>query len=657
MSIFRKRSLVLKAAIAIPSVWFLFVIITGYKHRLKLGTSEREDVLNLHDRDVINSEANLHNYKPEVAAKGVNLLAADSKKVNIIENDQGAGIPLDNLNLHLQDDLQRSGVEKMEKHLQEHTDKIKSKGVQQKDSLQREDGLKQSTKPYFPQAPGEMGRPVRLKKLSPEEQKEVDEGLQKNAFNQYISDRVSLHRHLPDVRDPQCSKQQYLPVSQLPDTSVIICFHNEAWSTLLRTVYSVIDRSPPSLLNEVILVDDFSDMDHLKQQLDEFAVKTDKVRVIRAKRREGLIRARLLGAASAVGQVLTYLDSHCECAEGWLVPLLDQIARNVTTVVCPVIDVINDSTLEYHYGKAASISVGGFDWNMQFNWHAIPEREKKRRASEVDPLHTPTMAGGLFSIDKAWFEKLGTYDPGFDIWGGENLEISFKTWMCGGTLEIIPCSHVGHIFRKRSPYKWRTGTNVLKKNSIRLAEVWLDDYKKYYFDRVSNDLGDFGDVSSRKKLRQDLGCKSFKWYLENVYPEQFIPGDAVASGEIRNKGDASEWCLDSLANRAAHHKPVSMYKCHRQGGNQFWQFSKEAEIRRDDSCLDYSGKDVIVYPCHNQKGNQQWKYNTETLAISHVSSGRCMEMSSDHKKVIMETCHGSPRQQWVVENYKPEKLR
>ena len=56
----------------------------------------------------------------------------------------------------------------------------------------------------------------------------------------------------------------------------------------------------------------------------------------------------------------------------------------------------------------------------------VPQRERDRHKSSAEPVYTPTMAGGLFSINKAFFQKLGTYDSGFDIWGGENLELSFK---------------------------------------------------------------------------------------------------------------------------------------------------------------------------------------------------------------------------------------
>ncbi|XP_017473458.1 PREDICTED: putative polypeptide N-acetylgalactosaminyltransferase 9 isoform X1 [Rhagoletis zephyria] len=506
-------------------------------------------------------------------------------------------------------------------------------------------------------APGEMGKPVVLPTNMTEEMKKaVDDGWAKNAFNQYVSDMISVHRTLPDTRDAWCKEPgRYL--KNLPATDVIICFHNEAWSVLLRTVHSVLDRSPPELINKVILVDDFSDMPHTKQQLDDYFAAYPKVQILRAPKREGLIRARLLGARHATAPVLTYLDSHCECTEGWLEPLLDRIARNSTTVVCPVIDVIDDTTLEFHFHDSGLVNVGGFDWNLQFNWHGVPEREKGRREHNAAPVPSPTMAGGLFSIDRKFFERLGTYDSGFDIWGGENLELSFKTWMCGGTLEIIPCSQVGHIFRKRSPYKWRSGVNVLKKNSVRLAEVWLDDYAKYYYQRIGYNKGDFGDVSSRRALRENLGCKNFKWYLDNIYPELFIPGDSVAHGEIRNLGAGGRTCLDSPADKKNLKKAVGLYPCHRQGGNQYWMLSKAGEIRRDEACLDYAGHDVILYPCHGSKGNQFWKYNQQNHQIRHGPSDKCLAISEKKDKVLMEECGSNQlRQQWKLENYDPSKL-
>lgn len=36
------------------------------------------------------------------------------------------------------------------------------------------------------------------------------------------------------------------------------------------------------------------------------------------------------------------------------------------------------------------------------------------------------MAGGLFGLDRSYFFEIGAYDPGLEIWGGENMEISFK---------------------------------------------------------------------------------------------------------------------------------------------------------------------------------------------------------------------------------------
>lgn len=107
--------------------------------------------------------------------------------------------------------------------------------------------------------PGDKGKPVKLVNVSAEIQKKIDKGWRRHQFNEFVSDLISVKRVLPDPRDEYC-KRSNLYLEELPSTSVIVIFHNEAWSTLLRTVHSVFDRSPEHLIKEIILVDDFSNM-------------------------------------------------------------------------------------------------------------------------------------------------------------------------------------------------------------------------------------------------------------------------------------------------------------------------------------------------------------------------------------------------------------
>lgn len=380
-----------------------------------------------------------------------------------------------------------------------------------------------------------------------------------------------------------------------------------------------------------------------------------KVKILRAESRGGLIKARIMGAKAAKGPVLTFLDSHIECAPGWLEPLLDRIAIDKTNVVCPVIDVIDDESLAFSYQTSEMLQVGGFDWMLVFDWNTVPQAERNRKNNSAEPTRSPTMAGGLFSIDKAFFEKLGMYDPDFDIWGAENLEISFKTWMCGGTLEIIPCSHVGHIFRKKSPYQWRPGVDVLRRNTIRLAEVWMDEYAKFYYLRTGEAKGDYGDISDRVKLRKDLNCKSFKWYMENVYSHMKVP-DNLAEGEVQNEGSAG-YCLDAAVREQDTSGKIQMYGCHHLGGNQFFEYTREHEIRKDKHCLDFNNE-LMLFQCHGAKGTQEWSYDPNTKHITHSRGQLCLARSNYHANSLeMQACNNThPSQRWNFQYLYNEKF-
>ena len=210
--------------------------------------------------------------------------------------------------------------------------------------------------------PGEGGKAHKLRV----EQRDEEERLKGvYGFNQLVSDEISLNRTVPDTREEECKWWDY--PSNLPTASVVLVFHNEGWSTLLRTVHSVINRSPPQFLHEIVLVDDKSELDHLHEKLDDLLKQPyyRKVKVVRNKEREGLIRARNNGAVASTGDVVVFLDAHCEVDYNWLPPLLAPIHEDRTTLSVPVIDGIkwDDFSITPVYA-AGSHSRGLFEWGM-----------------------------------------------------------------------------------------------------------------------------------------------------------------------------------------------------------------------------------------------------------------------------------------------------
>ena len=493
---------------------------------------------------------------------------------------------------------------------------------------------------YHPQeGAGQHGQPVFLKG---QEERMAKRLWHINKFNLVVSDKIALNRTLPDVRKSACQNTSY--ADNLPPASIIIVFHNEAFSTLMRTVQSVISRTPSHLLTEIILVDDASNRTFLQRPLEEHvrSLRPTKVTIQRSKSRVGLIKARLLGAKNSDDSagVLIFLDAHCEVTEGWIQPLLGRIAEKREAVVCPVIDIINDDN--FSYVKSFSLHWGAFNWELHFRWFTMGKTvmETFSDTGGTQPFSTPAMAGGLFAIDRDYFYEVGGYDERMDIWGGENLEMSFRIWMCGGSIEIAPCSHVGHVFRKASPYTFprQGGVNhVLHTNLARVAKVWMDDHAAFYFklNKLAKQEAELQDVSERLELRSRLKCHSFQWYLNNVWPENFMPSPSRFYGKIQHQ--QSSLCLQRPVvplgqTSKSPTGPASLTPCVSNFYNyqQMIMEKDQGAVMSDESmCLDVptyqtskmSDASVRFMAC-NQMERQKWKYQAQQIV--HLASQHCL---------------------------------
>ncbi|XP_039077235.1 polypeptide N-acetylgalactosaminyltransferase 9 isoform X2 [Hyaena hyaena] len=491
-----------------------------------------------------------------------------------------------------------------------------------------------------------------------EDSQEPESKYEEYGYNAQLSDRISLDRSIPDYRPQKC--RQMTHATDLPQISVVFIFVNEALSVILRSVHSVVNRTPSRLLKEVILVDDNSDSE-LKASLDQYVTRRypGLVKIVRNSRREGLIRARLQGWKAATAPVVGFFDAHVEFGTGWAEPALTRIQEDRRRIVLPAIDNIKYDTFEVQqYASAAH----GYNWGL-WCMYIIPPQDWLDRGDEAAPIRTPAMIGCSFVVDREYFGDIGLLDPGMEVYGGENIELGMRVWQCGGSMEVLPCSRVAHIERTKKPYN-NDIDYYAKRNALRAAEVWMDGFKSHVYMAwnipMTNPGVDFGDVSERRALRQRLKCRSFKWYLENVYPEMRTYNDTLTYGEVRNS-KASGYCLDQGAEDDDH---AILYPCHGMS-SQLVRYSAEGLLQLgplgstaflpDSKCLvdDGRGRAPALKKCEDvaRPAQRLWDF-TQSGPIVSRDTGRCLEveMSKDASfglRLVVQRCSG---QKWTIRN-------
>lgn len=266
------------------------------------------------------------------------------------------------------------------------------------------------------------------------------------------------------------------------------------------------------------------------------------------------------------------------------------------------------------------------------------------------------MTGGSYAIRRDHFLHLGGYDENLLIWNGENYELSIKLWLCGGGMFEIPCSRVAHLSKVHSAYRsTEEPIDFVGRNLKRVAEVWLDDYKQYFYAGDINRYKnlDAGDLTKQFEKKKSLNCKPFKYFLEVVSPEMLIyypiTPNYFANGHIEAQA-FPEKCLGMP--KGSYRDPVTLVECKQKSGTSY-TLTLEKSIRYDDTndqCL--SSQDLMFSNCYHQGGTQYWKFDPQTRQIINPPSKKCLESNSEDK-IFMSTCDVDKIEQkwkWSYEN-------
>lgn len=199
------------------------------------------------------------------------------------------------------------------------------------------------------------------------------------------------------------------------------------------------------LFKEIILVDDNSSNEELKEKLIEYVDKVNSqklgfIKVVCYSKQEGFICFRVSGWRVVIVFVVVFFDVYVEFNVGWVEFVFICIKENWKWIILLFFDNIKYDNFEI---EEYLLVVQGFDWEL---WCCYLNFFKVWwKLENFIVLIRSFVFIGCFIVDWQYFQEIGLLDEGMEVYGGENVEFGIRVWQCGGSVEVLFCLWIVYI--------------------------------------------------------------------------------------------------------------------------------------------------------------------------------------------------------------------
>lgn len=217
--------------------------------------------------------------------------------------------------------------------------------------------------------------------------------------------------------------------------TIVISSHNEG-DCLWKTVRAC-KHTAGALDCEIVVADDASS----DGSIETLQRRYRDVHVVAARERRGVSPTKDLGARSASGDVLIFLDGHCNPEPGAILRLIrdvEELAGNA--VVFPRVPPLDTERWEN------SREMVGYGFRMQlsrFECEWVRMKDLERRGNK---LVIPCFVGCCVAMSRELYERLGGWDTDMLQWGMEDVDFGLKVWLMGHEVLNDPFATIGHRF-------------------------------------------------------------------------------------------------------------------------------------------------------------------------------------------------------------------